>query len=133
MGRLLPLLLVVAGSGALAAETMTPQAFEAASTGRVMHFSLNGQYFGSEQYFPGRRVIWRFGDGSCQPGRWWAEGPLICFFYEGGEAPQCWAFHPRPGGFAASLVEDGVESGLVLELAGTDTAPLACPGPDVGS
>ena len=43
------------------------------------------------------------------------------------------AFHPRPGGFAAALVENGAETGFVLDLAASDTAPLDCPGPYVGS
>ena len=75
---------------------MTPQAFEAASAGRTLHFSHLGQPFGSEQYLSGRRVLWRFADGGCQQGRWWDEGDQICFAYENGDGPQCWRFLPAP-------------------------------------
>jgi hypothetical protein len=112
---------------------MTPQAFEAASAGRTLHFSHLGQPFGSEQYLRGRRVLWRFADGSCQQGRWWDEGDEICFAYEDGDGPQCWRFLPAPGGFAAALIENGADTGFVLDLAASDTSPLDCPGPDVGS
>ena len=115
------------------AGTMTPEAFDAAATGRTLHFSLAGQPFGSEQYFSGRRVLWRFEDGSCQLGRWWPSGALICFAYDSGGGAQCWAFRPHPGGFSAALVEGGAETGFVLDLAGSDSVPLDCPGPGVGS
>ena len=36
-------------------------------------------------------------------------------------------------GFAASLVENGAETGFVLELSHSDRAPLDCPGPDTGT
>jgi hypothetical protein len=129
----LALPLVLLAAAAAAAEPLTPQSFEAAATGRTLHFTLGGQPFGAEQYFPGRRVLWRFADGTCQQGHWWDEGSRICFAYEDGGGPQCWVFHPRPAGFAAALVEDGAETGFVLELAGSDTAPLDCPGRYIGS
>ena len=131
--RRLVLPLALLATAAAADGAMTPQAFEAASTGRTLHFTRAGQPFGAEQYLSGRRVLWRFADGSCQQGRWWDDGDRICFDYQNGDGPQCWRFHPRPGGFAAALVENGGETGFVLELAASDTAPLDCPGPDVGS
>ena len=59
--------------------------------------------------------------------------PASASLYDNGGGPQCWLFRPRPGGFAAALVEGDAETGFVLELAGSDTAPLDCPGPWVGS
>jgi hypothetical protein len=129
----LALALALLATTAAAQQAMTPQDFESAATGRTLHFTWLGQPFGSEHYFEGRRVLWRFADGSCQRGRWWDEGDRICFAYENGAGPQCWRFLPRAGGFAAALVEQGAETGFVLELAGSDTAPLDCPGPWVGS
>jgi hypothetical protein len=129
----LALALALLATAAAAQPAMTPQAFEAASTGRTLHFTWLGQPFGAEQYFEGRRVLWRFADGRCQRGHWWDAGDRICFSYEDGDGPQCWRFLPRASGFAAALVEDGAETGFVLDLAGSDTAPLDCPGPYVGS
>jgi hypothetical protein len=131
--RRLATALLLLGTTAAAEEALTPQSFEARSEGRTLHFTLQGLPFGAEQYFPGRRVLWRFSDGRCQQGRWWDEGTRICFAYEKDDGTQCWTFHPRPGGFAAALVENGAETGFVLELAGSDRTPLDCPGPYVGS
>lgn len=129
----LALAILLAAAPAVAQAPMTAEGFEAASAGRTLRFTLDGVPFGAEQYLSGRRVLWRFDDGTCQEGRWWDEGGRICFAYQDGAGPQCWTFRPRPGGFAAALVEDGVETGFVLELSGSDRTPLDCPGPDVGS
>ncbi len=128
--RMLPVLLCLVAVPALAGEALSGAAFEALVAGRTLHFSHLGQVFGSEQYLGGRRTIWRFADGTCQAGDWWEERGLICFRYEGGPA-QCWLMEPRPGGFAAELV-DGSEPGFVLETAGSDTVALDCAGPDLG-
>lgn len=114
----------VTGSG------LSAEGFSELTTGRTLHFSHQGPPFGSEQYLHGGRTIWRFADGSCQSGDWWAERGLICFRYEGGPG-QCWRFLPRPGGLAAELVE-GADPGFVLDLSGSDTAPLDCAAPDLG-
>jgi hypothetical protein len=132
MSRALAVLLLTV-SAAAAETVMMPEAFETETTGRTLYFSYLGQSFGAEQYFSDRRVLWRYADGSCQRGRWWPEGPRICFTYDGGPDAQCWAFHPRPSGFAAALLDGGGETGFVLELAGIDTRALDCPGPYVGS
>jgi hypothetical protein len=133
MRRLASFALLLLAGAAAAEEAMTARSFEEGATGRTLHFTLDGHPFGSEQYFRDRRVLWRFADGTCQHGRWWPDGRRICFVYDTGSGPQCWVFRPRPGGFAAALVENGAETGFVLDLAGNDTTPLDCPGPRVGS
>jgi hypothetical protein len=107
---------------------MTAEAFERFAEGRTLHFDLDGRPFGAEQYFPGRRSLWRFADGTCEEGRWWGEGRLICFRYDDRE-PQCWRFHGAPDAFTA----ESVESGFALTFSHADDRPLACPGPKVGS
>lgn len=115
-----------------AAEEMTAEAFEGLAEGRTLYFTRDGRPFGAEQYFPGRRSLWRFDDGTCEEGRWWGEGRLICFAYEP-DAPQCWHFRGSSGDFTASSVRDGVETGFSLRFSGADARPLDCPGPKVGS
>jgi hypothetical protein len=122
------LMLAAAPTGA---EAIGADAFGALAEGRTLRFTLNGAPFGAEQYFGGRRTLWRFEGGECLEGRWWAEGELICFSYDG--PAQCWRFLERPSGFAAELVDGGAGPGFVLELSGIDTAPLDCAGPYVGS
>lgn len=120
----------------LAAAPLDPASFEAMAEGRTLRFTVDGVPFGAEQYFPGRRSLWQFANGLCAEGDWWPEGDLVCFNY-GPDAPrQCWRFERGPSGVYASPVEGGSgspASELVLELAGMDDTPLACPGPDVGS
>jgi hypothetical protein len=130
--RLLALAALLAPLAA-AAQTVAPREFEALAEGHTLHFTLGGAPFGAEQYFAGRRSLWRFADGSCEAGRWWEEGDRVCFRYDAGAEVQCWLFRREAGGFAASLVENGAETGFVLELSHSDRAPLDCPGPDTGT
>ena len=118
---------------ATAGEPMTAGDFEELAEGHVLRFSYEGAPFGAEQYFPGRRSLWQYADGTCAAGIWWAEAGGVCFRYDGRPDTQCWRFEHRPGGFAAELVEGGAGTGFVLELSGRDATPLPCPGPKVGS
>ena len=112
-GSLLALLALLA-SPAAAQGVLTPGAFEAMSEGRTLHFTRQGARYGAEQFFEGRRSLWRYADGTCTEGRWWDEGGAICFRYADEPAPQCWRFLPRSGGMAAELVEGGAGTGFVL-------------------
>ncbi|HJT61229.1 MAG TPA: hypothetical protein VJ797_06065 [Burkholderiales bacterium] len=130
--RLLALLAILA-SPAAGQGALTPGAFEAISEGQTLHFTHLGAPYGAEQFFAGRRSLWRHADGTCTEGRWWDEGEAICFRYADAPAPQCWRFLPRPGGLAAELVEGGAGTGFVVEMSHADAEPLPCPGPKVGS
>jgi hypothetical protein len=61
-------------SGSAAAEPLDAAAFERLARGRTLHFTLDGLPFGSEQFFDGRRSLWRFTDGECGSGGWWDQG-----------------------------------------------------------
>ena len=113
-------------------EEMTAEAFEQFAEGRTLYFTHDGEPFGAEQYFPGRRSLWRFSDGTCEEGRWWGEARLICFEY-GSTGPQCWHFRGGPDDFVAVSVGDGAAAGFELSFSHADQRPLDCPGPDVGS
>ncbi len=118
---------------ALAAELVPHEAFQAMAEGRTLHFTLGGAPFGSEQFFPGRRSLWRFADGRCAPGRWEAQGPEICFVYDADPTPICWLFRRAGAAFAAHLLDGGAETGFSLELERVAEEPLPCLGPRVGS
>ena len=128
-----PAILALLLAAPAAGEPMTADAFQALAEGHVLHFTYQGAPFGAEQYFPGRRSLWRYADGTCAAGVWWPEAGGICFRYEMRGDTQCWRFDDRPDGFAAELVEGGAGTGFVLELNRRDDAPLPCPGPRVGS
>lgn len=131
MARFLLFAAAVAATPAAAGE-MTAESFAAFAEGRTLYFTRDGQPFGAEQYFPGRRSLWRFEDGTCEEGRWWGEGRLICFEYDDG-VPQCWHFRGGPDGFTAASVRDGAETGFELRFSHADDRPLDCLGPKVGS
>ncbi|MEY4983493.1 MAG: hypothetical protein RIR62_1759 [Pseudomonadota bacterium] len=113
------------------AEPMTAEAFEAYATGRTLSYAQGAQVWGSEQYLPGRRVIWAFADGACQHGTWYPQGEEICFVYEGDPAPQCWTFWQQADGLRARFAGD--PSGTELAEVAQSEKPLSCPGPDVGA
>ncbi len=113
-----------------AAEPMSPEEFEAYTTGKTLFFGQNGQAYGAEEYLQNRRVRWSFLDGECKEGRWYGAGEQICFVYEDNPDPQCWVFTQGP-------------AGLIAEFIGDDTLPelyeaqdlgeeMLCLGPEVG-
>ncbi len=57
----------------------------------------------------------------------------FCFVYDADPRPICWLFRSEGENFSAHLVENGAETGFSLELSAIDSAPLPCPGPEVGS
>lgn len=134
MRRTIRALAVLALAAPAAAEVVPPAAFGVEVEGRTLHFTRDGMPFGAEQFLPGRRTLWRFADGICAPGRWWEmDGDAICFEYDALEGPICWRMRREGEAFSAHLLEGGVETGFRLDLDRIETAPLDCPGPDVGS
>lgn len=115
------------------AEAMDAAGFEAMTAGRTLHFTREGLPFGSEQFLPGRRTLWRFEGDQCQAGRWWPEGDGVCFSYDRDPTPICWDFRAEGDGHVAELLEGGLATGFTLRLDRIETAPLPCPGPEVGS
>lgn len=98
--------------------------FEARVTGRTIYWTQGEEPAGAEQYLPGRRVIWRFGDNACTIGHWYAKGPYICFLYENDDGPICWTFAEAQGGLAARPKGGAVSD--VLRAGAESTAPLGC-------
>ncbi len=128
------LVLLSALATAARAETpVSPEAFEAMTEGRTLHFRLGGVPFGAEQFLPGRRTLWRFAEDACEPGRWYGEGDAICFVYETQPGPICWRFLRDGEDFTAALIEDGAETGFHIDLDRIEASPLACLGPNLGS
>lgn len=125
----LALALILAGP-ALADTAMSAPEFERYSTGRTLSYAYGGSIFGTEQYLPGRRVIWAFAGEECRSGSWYPQDGDICFVYDDDGTPQCWQFFQGPGGLRAQFMDDPDGSEL-SEVAQTPD-PLSCPGPDVG-
>ena len=109
---------------------MTAAAFEAYVTGKTLTYALDGTVYGTEQYKPGRKVVWAFTEDECREGYWYEKGPQICFVYEDPNDPQCWMFFMGSAGMKAEFIGDGVGSDLseVAQSAGS----MGCMGPQVG-
>lgn len=109
---------------------MSAEAFERYTTGKTLLFGLNGSVYGSEQYLPGRRVLWAFNDEPCVEGVWYPEGDAICFLYENRDDAQCWRIYRAAEGLTATVVGDP-DTDRLYEVR-QSREPLACPGPRVG-
>lgn len=72
-------------------EPVTPDEFEQIVAGKVLEYRVAGstRLVGYEAYMPERKVIFRYGDGSCTRGEWYSKRGDICFVYEGDPKPNC--------------------------------------------
>lgn len=133
MRPLLPfpcLLLIAAATAAFAAEPLTGTEFDSYATGKTLTYALHGEIWGTEQYLPGRKVIWAFEGEDCKRGTWYEAAGNICFLYEDREDAQCWRFFNEDGALRAQFAGD--PDGTPLSELTQSTAAMPCPGPDVG-
>ncbi len=115
-------LLALIGTPALAEDTrLDLDAFFDLMDGRTGHFSLDGEYYGSEAYHPDHRVIWRDTDGQCQEGTWRNIADFMCFQYDN---VSCWQVFATPEG-EHYAVED---SGLRVEFDRITDGAFDCNG-----
>lgn len=113
-------------------DRLTEDEFAALVDGKTLFFSQRGQPYGAEEYRRDRTVIWSFQQGQCLRGVW-DPGPdnSICFtYFDRPDAPICWAFFREDGDILARVL--GADPEDDLKVMGETTAPLDCPGPDVG-
>ncbi len=128
---LLPTLLALA-SAAHAGEILSAETFERLVAGKTLHFIEDGAPYGSEQFLPGRRSLWRYaGDANCASGTWYPEGEAICFRYDGTTGDICWRITRESGAIFAEL--HGSQDAGRLELGSIDSAPLPCPQTGAGT
>ena len=122
MFRLASLLLILSATTAAAQMALTAEEFEDRVTGRTLDFGYDGQTpYGLERYMANRKVLWSWGDGTCQAGRWYEEEGNICFVYDHEPRPQCWRYFDVDGGIMAIFMNEGAAGGTVVyEMAETD-------------
>tara|TARA_R110002096_G_scaffold2793_3_gene14411 strand:+ start:2512 stop:2931 length:420 start_codon:yes stop_codon:yes gene_type:complete len=122
--------LVVTGAVA-AQEIVTPEQFDEISTNKTLYFNSGERFHGAEQYFPNRKVTWKFANGECDQGFWFPQGDAICFSYTQNPEPQCWNFIQDGDRFLARLL--GGDPANDLELTFVDTKELLCEAPYLGA
>ena len=126
--RLLPFLWLLTAAAAPAEEVLSPAKFRAYAEGYTLYFSSDGEPFGSEAYRPGGETLWRFKDGTCQPGVWRPLGARICFYYGPDTEVLCWRFLRDEEGLLVRLL-DSEDAGLELRITGRDKREPLCAGP----
>lgn len=120
-------------AGAAQAQPLTGKEFDTLSRGTTMHFTENGVFYGSEQFFSDQRTVWRADDGRCVNGKWTYEEPAICFRYDDGSGPSCWVIEGDAN--ALSVTSTTRQEGrppLLLMLSGQDRSEILCTGPLFG-
>lgn len=127
---LLPGLSLTAAFPAEAQVAMTEAEFEAYVTGKTIAYDRGGRFFGEEQYYPDRKVIWAFDGDVCTFGYWYAERGLICFAYDGQEREPCWNFWLENGRLAA-LIEGGTPAETLYGNR-ESASRIECPLPGLG-
>lgn len=129
--RALILAIALLATPTLAADQnpMTGAEFEAYVTGQTLTYASGGTVYGTEQYKPGRKVIWAFTEDECREGYWYEKAKEICFVYEDPNDPQCWLFFKGAAGLQAQFMGEG---GSSLSEVAQSPGPMACMGPDVG-
>lgn len=136
---MLTCLALVCGLGAQAAhsaENIRIENFDAFVTGKTFDFSVNGFAYGTERYWPNRRVEWRTFEGTCLFGRYFEWQGKICFVYDewGADAerlPQCWTFM-QDGDTITAQFYDPDRPNPIIDMIESAT-PLECEGPEVGA
>jgi hypothetical protein len=114
-------------------ETLIPPSeFEEMSEGKSMYFFQNGQFYGAEQFYKGRKSTWQFLDGQCSEGRWRAEQDAMCFTYEHNNDEQCWQMFRQTDG-RVTVRGIGADPANDLDLRATTDGNLNCPGPAIGA
>ena len=109
--------------------SLTGSEFRELSEGHTLHFEdMTGRYFGSEQYFPDGKTLWRPRDGECERGVWAEDRGRICFLYVVGLA--CWKLY-RDGDDITALSANGDDAGIDeaptrLRLRDRNQVPVSC-------
>jgi hypothetical protein len=96
-----------------------PDEFEKIVTGRVLEYRVTGsdQLVGHEAHLPGRKVVFRYGDGSCIAGEWYPKKDDICFVYDGDPTPNCIRYVRRGKSLAAQDPrQDGITDHFDIKL-----------------
>ena len=105
--RTITLILSLCALPVSAQTALTAEQFEARVEGKTLDFGYNGETpYGLERYLPDRRVLWSWGDNTCEPGKWYENDGEICFVYEFDPTPQCWTYYDMDGRLMAVFMND---------------------------
>lgn len=110
---------------------ISPEEFDQLSVGTTITYNRWGEFFGAEQHFEDRKVLWLRGDGTCSHGSWTARDQIICFKYEDQPGQEhCLHVIETNRGLAHRFL--GASPADDLYIGGQTNTPLRCTGPEVG-
>ncbi len=112
---------------------LTAQEFEALTKGRVFAtWQSDGvTLFGHEEFLPGRKVMWKYADGECLPGRWAFENGSVCYRYDGDDDPSCLRYTKDGSRIIGEQWGTDGPAGSRVVLSVSDDGPLNCVGGDI--
>lgn len=108
-----------------------PEEFRSISEGKTLYFYQFGEFYGVEKYFENGQSIWKPANGTCESGRWHAEGDQICFEYEDNPIKSCWNILHSERGYTARINDNPAYYDLHLGEVNDDD--IICPAPELTS
>lgn len=102
-------------------ETMLPDDFLALVEGKTVHYTKDGEHYGSERFYGKGRATWQFPGATCDDGIYWTVEEEICFRYG---TPSCWSVVEDDDKKRAAVSRDGFS--VVIDR--IDNEPLKCDG-----
>ena len=106
---------------AQSADTMSPSDFLKLVEGKTVHYTKNGEHYGSERFYGKGRATWQFPGATCEDGIYWQVESEICFRYS---SPSCWSVSENEAEERVAISREGFS--VVIER--IDDAPLKCDG-----
>ena len=92
----------------------------------------SGALFGHEFFQKGNRVTWRYPDGRCLYGAWWAVGETICYRYQGIAGLSCLRYALEGGKLIGHqwdpLLREAGDTGQRLHLTPMPARGMTCSG-----
>ena len=103
------------------AKTLTAEEFLSRVEGKTVHYTFEGQFYGTERFYGQGRATWQFPAANCEDGIYRAAEEAICFRYG---TTSCWTVREDAENRMTATSQDGFS--VMIER--IDNAPLRCDG-----
>jgi len=101
--------------------TVSPEDFLTLVEGKTVHYTLDGEHYGSERFYGKGRATWQFPGATCDDGIYWEVGEELCFRYG---TPSCWSIAEDTDETRTATSRDGFS--VIIDR--IDKEPLKCDG-----
>jgi len=100
---------------------LSPEAFLERVEGKTVHYTVDGQHYGTERFYGKGRATWQFPSANCEDGLYWPAKENLCFRYG---TVSCWSVVEDAENIMTATSQDGFS--VVIDR--IDNAPLQCDG-----